>query len=140
MIATATAPNSPATCRTELEPTANFSELFAGAALEIEVEERALSIVVVRLRGEAVSADELEHHLQSSAVCSALFVVLDLAGLSCIRGEALLALVEFRRTLCWRGGEVCLAGLQPAVWLALRNANLDKKFSIRASVAEIFVS
>jgi anti-anti-sigma factor len=123
-----------------LEPKAPFSELFAGASLEVEVEERSPSIVVVRMRGEAVAANELEEHLDVAAIQRAHFVVLDLTGLSCLRAAAVQTLVEFRRTLCWRGGEVYLAGLQPAVWLALHAANQDKRFSIRSSVAEIFAS
>ena len=37
-------------------------------------------------------------------------------------------------------GEVWLAGLQPAVWLALRQANRDRLFSIRDSVAQALAS
>jgi hypothetical protein len=40
--------------------------------------------------------------------------------------------------LSWRGGEVWLAGLRPAVWLALRRADQDQRFTIRASVAQVF--
>jgi hypothetical protein len=38
----------------------------------------------------------------------------------------------------WRGSEVWLAGLKPAVWLALQAAGLDGRFPIRDSVAQVF--
>lgn len=124
-----------------LEQRVYLSEAFPATDLDVEVEERSSSIVVVRLRGQAAeAADDLAQALQSSVVPATRFVIVDLAALKSISRAALQTLVAFRRSLCWRGGEVWLAGLQPDVWLALRRANYDKLFSIRDSVAQVFAS
>jgi hypothetical protein len=121
---------------------ANFSEAIPDDALEVEVEEPAPSIVVMRLhRGSASDPGaDLAGHLKGSVVQTARFVILDLAGLRFLRGTELQTLMDFRRTLWRRGGEVWLAGLQPAVWLALHRASRDKLFTIRDSVAQALAS
>jgi anti-anti-sigma factor len=110
------------------------------AALEVEVEVHSRSIVVVRLCGEVDvdQVDDLTRHLESAAERSPHFVILDLARLNFLSSPALGCLEEFRREQCWRGSEVWLAGLKPAVWWALRAAGLDGRFPIRDSVAQLF--
>jgi anti-anti-sigma factor len=125
-----------------LEPKANFSKAFRGTVPVVEVEQRSTSVFVVRLR-EATTADlaeALAQQLNREVVQAARFVILDLTGLCSMSCSMLQTLVEFRRDLAWRGGEVWLAGLQPAVWSALRLANQDRYFSIRDSVAQVFAS
>jgi anti-anti-sigma factor len=110
------------------------------AALAVEVEVASPSIVVVRLCG-AADADEVEvltRHLESAARRDPRFVILDLARLNFLSPAALGCLNEFRRGQAWRGGEVWLAGLQPAVWLALHAAGLGGRFPVRDSVAQVF--
>jgi anti-anti-sigma factor len=121
---------------------ARFSEAIPGDALEVEVEEPAPSIVVMRLHREldSDSGDDLARHLSGSVVQAAQFVILDLAGLHSLDEAELQVLVDFRRTLSAWGGEVWLAGLQPAVWLALHRANRDRLFTIRDSVAQALAS
>jgi anti-anti-sigma regulatory factor len=123
-----------------LEQNARFAEAFAGVTLKAEIEQCSPSIIVVRLRGEAVSdlTDDLARQLYLPAVQTALFAILDMSELTSISPEAPQTLVEFRCALCCRGGEMWLAGLQPAVWLALRAANQDQRFAIRDSVAQVF--
>src|SRR5262245_22454969 len=118
------------------------SEVFPGAALEAEVEWHSPSVVVVRPDGESASGPGggLARHLRLPAVQAARFVILDLASRTSLDGAGLRALVEFRRGQGRRGGEVWLVGLQPAVWLALRRANQDERFTIRDSVAQALAS
>lgn len=63
------------------------------------------------------------------------FVILDLAGLDSLSPAALGCLEDFRRGQGRRGREVWLAGLKPAVWLALHAAGLGGRFPVRDSVA-----
>src|SRR5262249_8041466 len=110
------------------------------AALKVEVETPSRSIVMARLRGTAY-ADQVEvlaRHLESAVRQGPCFVVLGLAPLSCLSPAALGYLEGFRREQGRRGSEVWLAGLQPAVWLALRAAGLDGRFPVRDSVAQVF--
>src|SRR6516165_7136385 len=104
--------------------------------VEVEVEVPAPSIVVVRLCGaaDADQVDDLKRQLESAVWRNTCFVILDLARLDFLSPEALDCLDEFRRDQCWRGGEVWLAGLQPAVWLAFHAAGLDRRFTVRASL------
>jgi anti-anti-sigma regulatory factor len=64
-------------------------------------------------------------------------VILDLARLNFLSTAALGCLNTFRRKQCWRGSEVWLTGLKPAVWLALHAAGLDGRFAIHDSVAQV---
>jgi serine/threonine-protein kinase RsbW len=110
------------------------------AALAVEVEVPSPSVVVVQLCG-AANADEVDvltRHLQSAVTQDARFVILDLARLNFLSPAALGCLDEFRRGQAWLGGEVWLAGLQPAVWLAFHAAGLGGRFPVRDSVAQIF--
>jgi anti-anti-sigma factor len=95
---------------------------------------------VVRLRGEADpdQADSVAWQLESAVRQNPRFVILDLAHLSILSSEALGCLDRFRRARCWRGSEVWLAGLQPAVWLTLEAAGLGARFPVRDSVAQVF--
>jgi anti-anti-sigma factor len=110
------------------------------ATLAVEVEVPAASIVVVRLCGaaDADQVDVLTRHLESAARRDPRFVILDLARLNFLSPAALGCLDEFRRGQAWLGGEVWLAGLQPAVWLALHAAGLGGRFPVRDSVSQIF--
>jgi anti-anti-sigma factor len=110
------------------------------ATLEVEVEAPARSIVVVRLCGVAdvEQVDDLTRRLESAVAQGPRFVILDLARLDFLSPAALGCLDDLRRKQCWRGCEVWLAGLRPAVWLALRAAGLDGRFPIRDSVAQVF--
>src|SRR5262245_17294959 len=110
------------------------------ATLEVEVEIPFPSIVVVRLVGAAGAdqVDDLTRQLESAARQDPYFVILDLARLNYLSLAALGCLEEFRRAKGRRGSEVWLAGLQPAVWLALQAAGLGGRFAVRASVAEVF--
>ena len=67
-------------------------------------------------------------------------MILDLARLNCLSSAALRCLDQFRRKQCRRGSEVWLAGLKPAVWLALGAAGLDGRFPVRDSVAQFFAA
>jgi anti-anti-sigma factor len=112
------------------------------APLEIEVEVRSRSIVVVRLSGtaDAEQVDELMQHLMSAVRRGPCFIILDLERLNLLSPVALGCLEAFRREQCRQGGEVWLAGLQPAVWLALQAAGLDRRFTVRASLAQVFAA
>jgi anti-anti-sigma factor len=109
-------------------------------ALEVEVEAPARAIVVVRLCGVAdvEQVDDLTRRLESAVAQGPRFVVLDLARLDFLGPAALGCLEELRRKQCWRGCEVWLAGLKPAVWLALHAAGLGGRFPVRDSVAQAF--
>ena len=115
-------------------------EAFPTTSLEVEVENPSPSIVVVRVSGEAEAdqADYLARQLESATKQAPRFVILDLARLNFLSSAALSCLDRFRRKQCWRGSEVWLAGLKPAVWLALQAAGLDGRFPIRDSVAQVF--
>ena len=108
--------------------------------VEVEIEIPFPSIVVVRLVGAAGAnqVDDLTRQLESAARQDPDFVILDLARLNYLSLAALNCLEEFRRAKGRRGSEVWLAGLQPAVWLALQAAGLGGRFDVRASVAEVF--
>jgi anti-anti-sigma factor len=109
--------------------------------LEFNVEDLG-HVVVVRMRGAATfdQAAELEEQLRSSLGPGTRFIILDLAKLTLLDPSALAVLAEFCRDQSRKGGEVWLTGLQPAVWLALREAKLDRLFTIRASLAEVLPS
>jgi anti-anti-sigma factor len=113
---------------------------FPTSTLEVEIENHSPLIVVVRVSGEADpdQADSLTRQLESAVTQNPRFVILDLAHLYFLTWEALGCLENFRREQCWQGSEVWLAGLQPAVWLTLQTAGLDRRFPIRDSVAQIF--
>jgi anti-anti-sigma factor len=115
-------------------------EAFPPSTLEVEIENHSPSIVVVRVSGEAEpdQADDLARQLESATQQDPRFVILELAGLTFISRAALARLEQLRREQCWRGSEVWLAGLKPAVWLALHAAGLDGRFPIRSSVAQVF--
>ena len=123
-----------------IERKTNEFETSTTSSLEVELENHAPSIVVVRVSGEADpgQADYLARQLEAATKQAPRFVILDLARLNFLSSAALGCLEEFRRELCWRGSEVWLAGLKPAVWLALRAAGLDGRFTIRDSVAQVF--
>jgi anti-anti-sigma factor len=106
--------------------------------LQLDVEDRGDLVVVAVVRGEATGdrAAYLAEQLRLSLAPGAQFVILDLGGLTCVDSSALAAFAELSRALGRRGGEVWLASLQPAVWLALRTAELDRLFTIRASLAQ----
>jgi len=110
---------------------ASCFETLPRGTLEVETEEQSPAVVVIRLHGEAASnlVDDLTQQLKQSVGHAGRFVILDLAGLRSICGTTLQTLVEFRRLLAEQGGDVWLAGLQPAVWLALRWANPDELFT-----------
>jgi anti-anti-sigma factor len=113
-------------------------EIERQAALEVEVPFPA--VVVVRLCGaaDADQVDVLTRQLESAVRQDPRFVILDLARLNALSPAALGCLEEFRREQCWRGSEVWLAGLKPAVWLALQAAGLGGRFPVRDSVAQVF--
>jgi anti-anti-sigma factor len=110
--------------------------------LELEIEDLGHAVVVARLRGEATCdrAAALDEQLRSSLSSEPQFVILDLAGLSLVGPAALQTLAEIRREVCRKGGEVWLTGLQPAVWLALHAARLERLFVIRASLTQALSS
>jgi anti-anti-sigma factor len=112
------------------------------AALGFDIEDLGYEVVIVQVRGEATCerAAELNERLRSSLGPGPWFVILDLAGLSYVGSGALQTLEEFGRDVRRKGGEVWLAGLQPAVWLALHTARLDRLFTIRASLAQALAS
>jgi anti-anti-sigma factor len=115
----------------------SVEEALSARPLEFEVEEIERSVVVIRVRGE-VTCDRttaLNEQLRSSLIPDRQFVILDLAESSVVGPLALQALAEFSREFSRQGGEVWLASLQPAVWLALHTARLDRLFVIRASMA-----
>jgi anti-anti-sigma factor len=119
---------------------ANAVETLDRAILEADIKICSHSIVVVELRGEADAGqvDFLTEQLELSARRNPAFVILDLAELCLIGPEALASLESFRRQRRRQGGEVWLAGLQPAVWLAIHAAGLGEKFPIRGSLAAVF--
>jgi anti-anti-sigma factor len=112
------------------------------ARLDFEIEDLGSSVVVVRVRGQAGCdhAVDLNEQLKLSMKPGTQFIILDLAELHFVGPEALQILAEFGRDVGQQGGEVWLAGLQPAVWLALHNACLERLFTIRASLAEALSS
>jgi anti-anti-sigma factor len=112
-------------------------ETFPQATLEFAVKDRG-HLIVIQVRGEATCdlAGDLDERVRSSLKPGTQFVVLDLAGLTLIGPTALAMLADISRDLSRKGGEVWLAGLQPAVWLALHDAGLDRLFTIRSSLAE----
>ena len=124
----------------QIERKTNEFETSTTSSLEVELENHAPSIVVVRVSGEADAgqAGYLARQLEAAAKQAPRFVILDLARLNFLSSAALGCLEEFRRELCWRGSEVWLAGLKPAVWLALQAAGLGGRFTIRDSVAQVF--
>jgi anti-anti-sigma factor len=67
-------------------------------------------------------------------------VILDLGELTLVGPAALATLAGLARDLGRHGGEVWLAALQPAVWLALHVAGLERLFTIRPSVAQALAS
>ena len=123
---------------TLLERKVGLPESFPQAALELEVEDLGDAVVVVQVRGEATGdrIADLDQQLRRLRP-GILFVILDLAGLTLVDGAALATLAQLSRDLCRKGGEVWLTGLQPAVWLALRVAGLERLFTIRASLAQV---
>jgi anti-anti-sigma factor len=115
-------------------------EAFPATSLEVEVDNPSPSIVVVRVSGLA-HADEagyLARQLESATRQAPRFVILDLARLNFVSSAVLSCLDRFRRKQCWQGSEVWLAGLKPAVWLALHAAGLDRRFPIRDAVDQVF--
>ena len=112
------------------------------ARLDFEIADLGSSVVIVRVRGEAgcEHAVELNEQLKSSRKPGAQFIILDLAELHFVGPESLQTLAEFGRAFAQQGGEVWLAGLQPAVWLALHNARLERLFTIRTSLAQALSS
>jgi anti-anti-sigma factor len=126
---------------TSLERNEYLPESFPEAALEIYVED-LVDVVVVHVRGEATGdqAAHLDEQLRSLLRLGTQFVILDLSSLTLVAPAALATLAELSRELGREGGEVWLAGLQPAVWLALHVAGLDRLFTIRASRAEALAS
>ena len=121
---------------TLLERNVGLPESFPQATLELDVEDLG-DAVVVQVRGEATGDQSAD--LDQQLRCLRLgtpFVILDLAGLTLVDRAALTTLAELSRDLCRKGGEIWLTGLQPAVWLALRVAGLERLFTIRASLAQ----
>jgi anti-anti-sigma factor len=110
---------------------------FPQTPLEFEIKDLGRSVVVIQARGEATCdrANDLNEQLRSTLSPGHQFVILDLAGLSIVGPSALQALAEFSRDVYRKGGEVWLTSLQPAVWLALHMARLERLFVIRASLA-----
>jgi anti-anti-sigma factor len=127
---------------TLLERKVGLPESVPQATLESDVEDLGDAVVLVKVRGEATGdrAADLDEQLRSSVRPGTRFVVLDLAGLTFIHPSALGALARFSRDLSRRGGEVWLASLQPAVWLALQVAGLARLFTIRTSLARALSS
>jgi anti-anti-sigma factor len=125
-----------------LERNVRPAESFPQGFLEFSVEDLGCSVVVIHVRGEATCdlAADLDDLLRSSLGPDLQFVILNLAALSCIDPSALQTLAEFVRDVRRRGGEVWLAGLQPAVWLALHAARLERLFTIRATLAQALAS
>ena len=126
----------------QLERNVGSCEEFPESVTEVEIKNGSPSIVVLQIHAEANSdqADVLATHLKAVVGRAPRFVILDLANLDSISGAALHSLVEFRRSVCWQGCEVWLARLRPAVWLALHATGLEKLFTIRDSVAQVFAS
>jgi anti-anti-sigma factor len=126
---------------TLLEQTIRLPEFFPQATLEFEVEQHG-HLVVVRVHGEATGdqADQLDEQLNRSLGPGTQFVILGLLGLALLGPAALATLSDFTRQFRRTGGEVWLAGLQPAVWLALHGARLDRLFTVRASLAQALAS
>ena len=124
----------------QIERKTKECKAFAPSSLEVEIENHSPSIVVVRVSGEADAgqAGYLARQLEAAAKQAPRFVILDLARLNFLRSAARGCLKEFRWEQCWRASEVRLAGLKPAVWLALQAAGLDGRFPIRDSVAQVF--
>jgi anti-anti-sigma regulatory factor len=120
----------------------SLDDILSISNLAAEIEESSSSIVVVRLRRESTPDpdDDLACLLNSPVVLGARFVILEVRGLRAVSDAELQALVDFRRTVCRRGGEVRLAGVRPAVWLALHLAQLEKLFPIWDSVAQALAS
>ena len=110
--------------------------------LDFEIEDLGSSVVVVRVSGQASCehAVDLNERLKLSMKPGTQFIILDLAELHFVGPESLQILAEFGRAVRQQGGEVWLAGLQPAVWLALHNAGLERLFTIRASLAQALSS
>ena len=125
-----------------LEANARALESLPQAPLEIAVEDRGSSVVVVQIRGEATcdQAAHLEELLRSALRPRTRFVILNLPELTHVGPSALTTLADLSRQLSRTGGEVWLAGLQPALWLALHDAGLERLFTIRASVAQALTS
>jgi anti-anti-sigma factor len=115
---------------------------FPQAGLEFEVDCIGRSTIVVHIAGEATcdEASALDVQLRSSMRPGVQYVILNLADLTVAGPAAIQVLAEFARGLGRQGAEVWLAGLQPAVWLALQVARLDRLFTIRASVAHALAS
>jgi anti-anti-sigma factor len=120
------------------EPHVRVSESYPQALLELDAEYPGRAVVLLRVRGEAAcdQAARLAELLCSSLRPGSQFVILDLAGLTLAGPAAVAALADFSRDLSRQGGEVWLANLQPAFWLALHAAGLERLFTIRPSVAE----
>jgi anti-anti-sigma factor len=114
-------------------------EIKPQTTLGLEVEVPFPSVVVARLCGaaDADQVDALTWQLESAVREGPHFVVLDLARLNSLSPAALGCLEEFRRVQGRRGSEVWLAGLRPAVWLALHAAGLGGRFPVRDSVARV---
>jgi anti-anti-sigma factor len=125
-----------------VERTVRPPESLPQGPLELGVEDLGCSVVVIHVRGEATCdlAADLNEQLRSSLSPGPQFVMLDLAGLSAVGPAALQTLAELARDVCRQGGEVWLTGLQPAVWLALHTARLERLFMIRASLAQALAS
>jgi anti-anti-sigma factor len=123
---------------TLLERNVGLAESCPQATLEWDIEDLGNAVVVVQVRGEAAGDQiaDLDQQLRCLRQGSQ-FVILDLAGLTLVDGAALATLAQLSRDLGRKGGEVWLTGLQPAVWLALRVAGLERLFTIRASLAQV---
>jgi anti-anti-sigma regulatory factor len=78
--------------------------------------------------------------LRSSLRPGTRFVILDLPEMTLVGPQALTTLADLSRRLSRTGGEVWLADLRPALWLALHDAGLERLFTIRASVAQALTS
>jgi anti-anti-sigma factor len=126
-----------ATLGMPLEPVLYAPESFSEPALEFDIEDLG-HVRIVRVRGDATCdrTAELDERLRSSQNRETRFVILDLAESGRFDPEALTTLADYARDLRRTGGEVWLADLQPATWLALRAARLDRLFTIRASMAQ----
>ena len=99
------------------------------AKLQFRVERRPHFLRLV-LGGEASfnQAEVLAGHLLRMPLEGATLIVFDLAELTFLSFLAMGALIEYRRRLGPRGVEVCLANVQPPVWMALELAGLGKLF------------
>src|SRR6516165_1451229 len=98
----------------QIERKTNEFETSTTSSLEVELENHAPSIVVVRVSGEADpgQSDYLARRLEAATKQAPRFVILDLTRLNFLGPAALGCLEEFRREQCWRGSEVWLAGLK----------------------------